>query len=281
MGTLLSPDKEELFKKMWLAGVKENEIARILKIRPNMVPIYARVLGLPPRSKTPPSNRKLTDEDLELMKIMWYNGATVKEIAEYFGVSTTTILDYLHAMGLRRRIAKRCPDISKEILEELCIRGLTDEEIARLYDTSKYCITRLRQKYGINKRALIKKRAREKIVKMIDVIIGIIEKKGYVTSRELKERGIRVTRQLLEALENFVEDIRWFKLVYTSTANFSVFPTKFNNMIIIYIKGYENKVISFLLKNVVNSNVPINVLRILLKENKAPPELIKNISYSS
>ena len=272
---MLPPEKQEVFKRLWLSGVKESEIARILGLRVNTVTIYAKILGLPPRSRRPPPNKKIKNEDIELIKEMWFNGATVKEIAEYFGVHETTILCYLHAMGLKRRTIRRCPDIPRDVLERLSLKGYTDEEIARIYNTSKNCVMRLRQKYGINKRVLVKRRRREKINKIIDMIVSYLNEKGYITSIELREKhGIRVDRKLLEELESDIDGIRWFKLKYTSTAKFSVFPVKFNNMTIIYLEGNEDKVIAFLLNNTIDKNVPLKVMKYLLKANSAPEGII-------
>jgi len=276
---MLPPDKKKIFRKLWLAGVKEREIARILKLRLTLIPIYARLLGLPPRKKRSPFNRKLSDEDLELIKEMWHDGATIKEIAEYFGVTQRTISDYLHAMGLRRRVVKRCPEIDKDELERLCIEGFTDEEIAKMYNTSKNCIVRLRQKYGISKRAIFKRKYKEKLERQIDLVVRILEGKGFTTSRELREKyNVSINRRLLEALESSVEGLKWFKLVYTSTANFSVFPARFSNMTIIYLEGSESKVISFLLRNLVNKNIPRRIIKIVLKTNNVPEELIEILS---
>lgn len=273
---MLSPEKVEVFKKLWISGVEEREIARVLGIRVSMIPVYAKILGLPPRKKKVTPNKKIRDEDIELIREMWTNGATIKEIAEYFGVSERTITDYLRAMGLRRREERKCPDIPREELEKLCFEGRTDEEIARLFHTSKYCIARLRQKYGINKRELAKRRHEEKLREIIDKIAVILNEKGYTTSIELREKyGIEVRTELLQYLESAIEDFRWFKLKYTSTSKYSVFPLKFNNLIIMYLKGEEVRVVLFLLNNILDKNISRTVLKHVLKTNNAPSDLIK------
>lgn len=275
---LLSDNEKKLFAKLWNSGFKEEEIARILGIHVNMVPIYARVLDLPPRSKRTPPNKKLSDEDIELMKEMWLDGATIQEIANYFNVHYITVQQYLHAMGLKRRTRTKCPDIPRDKLEELSKQGLTDEEIARIFKTKKYCIARLRQKYGINKRVILKRKREEKINKIIETIANIIGNRGYTTSIELREKyGIRVNRKTLDMIEQSIEGIKWFRLTSTSTVKFTVFPAKFNNMAIIYLEGYEHEVIKFLKSNLKNKNVPSRVLKILLKMNRAPQELIEKI----
>ncbi len=275
---MLSEEKKELFIKLWNSGLKEEEIARIIGIRVNMVPIYARVLGLPPRTRRAPPNKKLSDEDIQLMKEMWFDGATIQEIADYFNVHPTTVLQYLHAMGLKRRTKTKCPDIPKEELEELCRRGLTDSEIAGIYGTSKNCIMRIRQKYGINKRTLIRQKTAERLRKIVETIAEILNDQGYTTTRELRERyGIRIDKRVLQQLENSIEGFRWFRLTYTSSAKYTVFPISFSNLTIIYLEGFEDKVTTFLLKNLANKEVPRKVVRMILKMNNVSEALLERI----
>lgn len=275
---MLPPEKREVFIKLWLSGVKEAEIARILGIHVNDVPFYAKVLGLPRRSRGAPPNRKIRDEDVELIKEMWMNGATVKEIADYFGVHESTIQSYLRAMGLRRREKRKCPDIPREELEKLCLEGRSDVEIASMYNTSRNCIMKLRLLYGINKRMLAERRRRRKMDENIEKIISILNEKGYTTSMELLEKyGIRIDKEILDSLKSLINELEWFRLVYTSTARYSIFPPKFNNMTIVYLRGREKEVVYFLLSNLIDRNVPTTALKIFLKMNGAPEELVKTL----
>jgi len=273
---MLPPEKRETFIRMWLSGASHEEIASALGIPVNMVSVYVRVLGLPPRKCSPPPNKKIRDEDLELIKKMWLDGARIREIAEYFGVSGFTLYQYLQTMGLRRRSYRRCPDIPQEELEKLCQEGYTDKEIAEMYSTSEYCIAKLRQKYGINKRELVVKRATEKRSKVIETIAEILNEKGHTTSLELREtHGIELNREILRELENSIEGLRWFKLVYTSTSKYSVFPRKFNNLIVVYLQGEERKVLEYLLRNLVDPNVPRESVKWVLKNSGALSELVE------
>lgn len=274
--SMLPPEKQEEFVRMWVSGATIKEIASTLGIRVNMVSPYARVLGLPKR-RQPPASRKIGDEDLEAMKIMWLEGATIKKIAEHFGVNTRTVVHYLHAMGLKRRgNYRRCPDIPHEELEKLCWEGRSDKEIAEMYNTSTPCIVKLRKEYGINRRELIKKQKMEKRLKAVETIIGVLKEKGYTTSLELREKyGIKITRELLRKLEGSVDGLRWFIIIYTSTLKYSVFPAKFNYLAIIYLQGEERKVLEFLLSNLIDPNVPRSSIKRLLRYNCAPEELIE------
>ena len=271
---MLSPEKRELLTKLWLSGISEESIAREVGIPLKMVSTYARVLGLPPRKRSPVI-RKICDQDLELIKEMWHDGATLKEIAEYFGVSVSTVQQYLRAMGLRRRVIRRCPDIPREELEKLCQEGRTDMELAEMYNTSEDCIRRLRQSYGINKRELARSRVIEERNKAIETIAGILNENGYVTSRELKERyGISATKELLRELEDVVEGFRWFRIVRTSTSKYTVFPPSFNKLVVMYLQGKERKVLGFLLSNLADSDVPLSSVKWVLKSSCAPKELV-------
>jgi DNA-binding CsgD family transcriptional regulator len=266
---------------MWYKGVKVKEIAKALGIPINKVSMYVRVLGLSPRGKSP-ANIKIKNEDLNLIKEMWLDGATLKEIAEYFGVSEYTVGDYLRAMGLKRREIRKYPKIEKDYLEKLCKEGLTDEEIANIFHTSRLHIYRLRQKYGINKRAIIVEKSREKFEKSIETIVEILNEKGYVTSKELLEKGIKLHVKVLRELENVVEGIRWFRLTRTSTSKYSVFSAQLAGVIIIYLKGHENAVLNFLLSNLVNKRIPLASIKTVLKDDGASQELIDLLdSFSS
>lgn len=272
---MLPPEKREVFKKLWLSGVKIDVIARTLEIRENEVSLYAKILGLPPRRKSP-RNKKIKDEELKLIKEMRVSGATIREIAEYFEVNERTIADYLHAMGLKCRETQRCPNIPRGELEKLCLEGLTDEEIAKTLHITKNCVARLRQRYGINKRELARYRHREKLREIIYKILTILNEKGYTTSIELREKyGIETRGELLQYLESAIEEFRWFKLKYTSTPKYLIFPIKFNNLTIMYLKGEEAKVISFLFNSILDKNIPKTTLKYILEVNNAPRDLIK------
>jgi len=276
---LLPPEKREAFIKLWLSGVKEAEIARILGIHVNKVSLYAKVLGLPRRGRGAPPNRKIRDEDVELIKEMWMNGATAKEIADYFGVRESTIQSYLRAMGLRRRERRKCPDIPREELEKLCLEGRSDAEIASMYNTSRNCIVKLRLMYGIDRRRILATcRREERIREKAGKVMSALSEKGYTTSAELREKySIRINRELLDSLKSLINGLEWFRLVYTSTARYSIFPPKFNNMTIVYLRGREKEVACFLLSNLVDRDTPKAALKILLKMNGAPEELVKTL----
>lgn len=269
---MLSNEQKETFTKMWHKGFRAEEIAKALGMTVNEVYVYAKVLGLSSGGKGP-ANRKIEYEDLGLIKEMWLNGATLDEIADYFGVSRRTIRDYLNAMGLERKKKER-PMIGKEELEKLCKRGLTDEEIARICGTSRSHISSLRRGYGINKRLIKLEESKRKIEKIIDALRA----KGYVTSKELLNEGIKLNSKLLEKLEEAIEDIRWFKLSHTSTSKYSILPAKFSQLIIVYLKGFEKAVLEFLFNNFVSKQVPLASIKVLLKANGAPQELVKSLN---
>lgn len=269
---MLSPEKQELFKRLWFSGSSNSEIAHALGIDVRMVSVYARVLKLPPRKKVVPPNKKLSDEDLERMKEMWISGATIKEIARHFGVSPYTVSLYLHAMGLKRWSRKPCVNIPAEELEKLCLEGYTDEEIAEMYNTSRNCIARLRKRYGINRRELTRQRRLEKMDRIVDTVARVLSESGFTTSIELRKKyGIEVGKDLLKYMESRIEGLRWFRLRNTATAKYTVFPSSFT---VIYLKGHEKDVAVYLLGIAVKREVPLRSLRYLLKINGAPKEII-------
>jgi DNA-binding CsgD family transcriptional regulator len=247
----------------------------VLHMPPDERKEIVRIAGSSSR-RLPSRNRKLSDEDLELMKKMRLNGATIQEIAEYFGVNVKTVSDHLRAMGLRQRTRLiRCPEIPREALERLCWQGLTDEEIAKLFNTSEYCIARNRQKYNINKREIAATRIREKTYKNVETIANILSKYCYTTSTEIsKMYGIHVTRNLLEIIEQSINGVKWFRLKYTSTSKYTVFSPRLANMVVIYLEGCEDKVLRFLKDLIVDNGVPKSSLVALLEMNNVPKNLI-------
>jgi len=173
--------------------------------------------------------------------------------------------------------AKECPHISREELEKLCFEGLTDEEIAKRYNTSRYCIMKLRRKYGINKKKLAKCRREERLRKATELIESILRRRGYVTSIELRERyGIKISKELLQRLESTIDGFKWFKLKYVSTRKYSVLPPRFLGSIIMYLKGKECDVLDYLLFNRVGL-APWRAVKSLLRANNAPAELIEKL----
>lgn len=272
---MLSPEKQEEFKKLWLSGVKVSEISQILGIQPDTIYVYVKVFGLPPRSKRSSSNEKIRRESLEYIRQLWFDGLTAEEIAERFEVSVWTIREYLRAMGLRRRSRTPCVDIPCSEFMKLYDEGHTDEEIAKTYQTSKSCVTKLRRLCGINKRKVIVHKSREKMSRIMELIANILNDKGYVTSVELRKKyNVNINLRLLKILEANVEGIKWFRLKYTSTYRYSVFPRRFINMTIIYLSGSENAVISYLKENTLCRYVNHSILKTLLRMNNAPKELI-------
>lgn len=278
---LASEEGRELFKKLWFSGAKEAEIARVFGISVKLVPLVARVLKLPSRHVSPP-NKKLDDRDIDVIREMWMRGASRSEIARHLGVSKGTVGLYLRAMGLKRgREVRRCPEIAKEELERLSTSGHTDQEIARIYNTSESCIARLRKRYGIKKQLIRVNKYRAKTYR-VETIINILKEKGFTSSAELKKYGIYyVSKETLQYLETAVEGFKWFKLRYTSTIKYSVLPLRFINTIIMYLRGHELKVINYLYENAVGE-VPKRSMKRLLRKNNAPEELIDAVKlYAS
>lgn len=275
---MLPPEKEEILKNLWLKNAKVSEIALVLGIRPDQVYVYAKVLGLPPRSKNSPSNAKIRITDLSLLRKMWEEGWSVKQIAEYFGTGEWTVRNYLRAMGLKRRPRVTCIDLSCNELEQLCVKGLTDKEIAKTYGISVLCVIRLREKCGINKRELNALKNKEKTNEIIKFIVDILNMKGFTTSIELRNRyNININGRLLREIEGSIEGIRWFRLKYTSTYKYTVFPLSFIYMTVIYLTGFEHAVVSYLKENTISKNLNPSVLKTLLRMNNAPEELIRAV----
>jgi len=172
-------------------------------------------------------------------------------------------------------VERRGFDIPRELLERLSLEGYTDKEIAQMFGVPKHRIALLRRKYGINKRELAKHRREERLRKVTELIEATLRNRGYITSAELKEwYGIKLNRRLLQHLESSIEGFMWFKLKYISTRKYTVFPLKFLNLVIMYLRGRERDVRNFLLCNKMVL-VPTRIVKNLLRANGAPADLIR------
>ena len=123
----------------------------------------------------------------------------------------------------------------------------------------------------------MKKKNTEKISRIVERVVDILNERKYITSWDLKSLGLHVDRKILERLENLLKGLKWFKLVHVSTRKYVIFPTKFSQLYIAYLEGYEGDVISFLLNNLVNEKAPHSILRWILKINNVPQKLYELI----
>jgi DNA-binding CsgD family transcriptional regulator len=275
-GSLLSEEQRRLFVELWNRGVRLEDIARSVGIPVKKVSLYARILGLPPRRGSP-WNKRIGDEELRQIIELWSSGVGVREIARRFGVTTVTILSYLNAMGLRKVVPRRrCPSIEREELERLCMSGLSDVRIAKIYNTTERCVRRIRERYGIRKMKI--KKTPQRRYKKVEEIMRVLEMKCYTTTKELAEMGIKIRRRkALEELRKKAENIVIFKLERTSTTKYTILHSRLARITIIYLRGCEDKVVRFIVDNIVDKNIPPASIKSLLKRNGAPLELIQAV----
>ena len=95
---------------------------------------------------------KLDNED-EVVA-MAQTGHTVKEIAKHFHVNSATVSRTLSRLGIKmnRRLSKEC-------LEELLAKGVSNSDIAKMYSVNEYTVTRALQRYGMQRhKTCVKKR---------------------------------------------------------------------------------------------------------------------------
>lgn len=263
----------ERFRELWEKGLKSEEIARELGISEEVVPWYAAAAGLLPIKPSKARQRsKVAPQTLVYMRDMWLDGATIREIAEFFELDPSTVSKYMRMMGLRRRKKRvRREKITREVLAALCEEGYTDREIAERFGVTPQYIGALRRRYGIYKRGPRGTGHLRYVEKVADAIMGEIERKCFTTNRELRDRGINVTRKLLLELEDFIEGLQWFRIGETSTPNYAVLPPSFSGMLVIYVEGCEEEVARFLLQNLRCHT--IRPLIALMRNWGAPDEL--------
>ena len=239
------------------------------------MPVYAIATGLIPRKLLKNAwNRKVTPQVLIYMRDMFLDGATIREIAEYFEISEWSVQQHLRNIGLRRRRIRRAKErITKEKLKKLCERGYTDREIAKHFGVSPQYIAVLRWRFGLSKRGPRGVFHVKRIEEVADIIMKEIYRKGYTTNRELREKNININWRLLRELEDFIEGFQWFRISHTSTSKYKVFPARLSGLIVIYVEGCEEEVANFLRRNLYN--VPKKTLLHILKSWSVPEGLYK------
>jgi len=248
--------------EMRKSGAKIREIAERLSITRDAVRYYLRKAGL-----AGVRQRKVDEGKLRQMVELWHKNLTLKEIARQVGLSEYTVIERLHMMGLRRR--RKCPRIGREELESLS-RTLDDEEIAKMYSTSKICIRSLRRRYGILKR----RRGVNWSVEAANKIVEALRERCYTTNRDLLKAGVLLDSRVLKALHELSSEVRRVKLEATSTSRYTVLHPRAYGMSILYLPGCEDEVAELIVSNMVNVNVPKATITNLLKNNGAPEELI-------
>lgn len=279
----ISEDKIKQIAEMRLAGAKLKEIAERLNVKEGAVRYYLRKMGLTRSVKrkvekkmesTGSVKRKVDENKLKQMVDLWHEGLTLKEIARQVGLNVYTVMDYLHKMGLKRRIRYPKPRISREELEALS-KKYTDREIAEMYKVSKIYVYKLRRMYGIAKE--LQPARGETPTEVANTIIEALKEKCYITNRDLLKMGVVLDRRILKTLSELSSDVRRVKLKITSTSKYMVLQPRINGMSILYLPGCEDAVAELIVSNMVDLNVPRASITSLLKANGAPQELVEAV----
>lgn len=266
---MLTSELRDMFKSLWEKGLSVKEISRILNINPKSVYVYARVYGLKPRRRS--SRAKLSEEDIKKIAELRSRGMKIRDIANLMKVSTRTIASYLSALGITLRKYRRCPEIPREDFIRLATSGLRDREIADKLNVSISCVYKYKKLYGVSKRSLERRVREKKFIESMNKIIDLVSKKGYVTSAELRKSGISLNRDLIEKLLSSRNDLRIFKIKYTSTHKFTIFNPRIRGAVLIYKDPREAA--RYLIAQIIDRDTPLRVINYLMKLNKIPKEV--------
>jgi len=247
--------------EMRMSGAKIREIAEQLGITRDAVRYYLEKAGLAGARQ-----RKVDEDKLRQIVELWHKNLTLKEIARQVGLSEYTVIERLHMMGLRRR--RKCPRIGREELESLS-RAMDDEEIAKMYNTSKICIRALRRRYGILRRRSVKRS-----VEAANKIVEALRERCYTTNRDMLKVGVLLDSRVLRALQELSSEVMRVKLETTSTFRYTVLHPRARGMSVLYLPGCEDEVAELIVSNMVNVDVPKAAITNLLKANDVPEELI-------
>jgi len=267
----------EIFRELYLSGARFSEIEAKTGVPASLVSIYARAMGLPAR-RGPSPRRKVSDAKLEELRRACAKGCTSGEAAKILGagVSLTTARAYLAAMGLYMRSrggkGRRCPEIPEQVLVEAVENRTPDHIVAMRIGTSLWCVQLARLRRGLLKNRPV----RGRLERDLKTVLGILEEEGFATSKALRDMGVVVNRELLEALEQ--RGAVSFKLEYCATQSYTVFPLRLCRQRIIYLRGREADVVAFLSKvSIVPPHRARRAVRAVLRKNGAPPELVEAI----
>jgi len=264
----ITAEKIERFKKLWKAGLSEETIARILGVHKDKVQALAKSLGLSHKRKRL-NKRRIDDETIELIRFLRLKGLPAAEIARSLDISYATVLKYLKIMGLSK--PRKLRKITREELLDYVKKGLTDREIAELLGVSVQYVRILRGKFGIRRLS-----SREKALQEKDQIARILSEEGFSTNRELGKRGIKIDRRKIWRLKNYIDDLEFFKISRISTKKYRIFKNEALGLIVIYLKGFEDKVAAHLIE-LVEGHPPPLAIKFLLKYNSVPEGVIEEV----
>jgi len=268
------------FIELYMSGYTYSEIFKELGLTPSAISIYARVLNLPPRSKT--SSDDVISKVIELGRA----GKTRKEIAEELGISEHYVSEILSIAGIKRRKYIRCPEIPKEVIEKYVVNNTPRITIIKELNISLNCLRKLMNKYGI-KYGRISRNPEE----LAQRTLNFFKTLGRGYTLDFRNEVRKIDKVLYNALMKMgpytffnlmmhnIKDLRWFRLTTISTPTYSVFTYKLYRKHIVYLKGHEEEVLKELL-NMKKPGIPTYVLKYILLVNNAPKELIELLQHS-
>lgn len=145
----ITPDEEDQWADLYLAGSSVSQIAKQYEVSETTVSVHLRNMGIEMR-KGFETNRKVTDELVNEWIALYNNGLGTPEIAKRYKVTSTTVLKYLHDYGIQVSRAIN-DDVSSEIAKRYT-QGESVYELAEAYSLSDTSIRNHLKKNGIKLR---------------------------------------------------------------------------------------------------------------------------------
>ncbi len=145
----ITPDEEDQWADLYLAGSSVAQIAKQYKVSETTVSVHLRNMGIEMR-KGFETNQKVTDEMVNEWIELYNSGLGTPQIAKRYKVTSTTVLKYLHDYGIQVSRAIN-DDISGEITKRYT-QGESVHELAEAYSLSDTSIRNHLKKNGIRLR---------------------------------------------------------------------------------------------------------------------------------
>ena len=212
--TIHSHDLDEQMQNLYLLEqLSPREIASLLKVSETTVSVRLREMGTPMRSAGE-SNRRVTDA-LVAKWVKDYGSLSSVQIAERDGFSSTTVLDYLHRVGIDTG-----PIIGKEEIGQIKKRYDSGENIGQIASsfgvTSTYIRLKLKESgveirqpdrgYSFDEDVIDEWQTRyESGESLASIAFDAGLKSGDTVKKRLEERGVTIREKVSSTASSWPE----------------------------------------------------------------------------
>jgi len=167
-------DPEE-FKRLVAKGLSPFELARHFNVKPRTIYYWEAKLGIKAKRKAPAP--KINPFEFEQL---YLEGADIRHLMRHFNCSRRLVYYWIEKLGLPlRRPQRKRTKIDHDKFRELYLKGLSYEELAKIFKTTPATLRNLRCRLNLPPRV---KRSQTKMV------FEMIEEAGFISKQELLKR---------------------------------------------------------------------------------------------